>query len=384
VNGGYLRGPGPIAVTGGTTLAGVTAQSDAVVNQTGPSTFINFTNGGTLSLAAPVSLNGFSNEGGGSVAIGAGTVVNVSAFQSYGTLNLPPGPSTASPTKMVNAGTSPLYFNGGSRTYIGAPAQAGGPAYIDLHGQNAVVAGGLFVNNGNVFDSTGTGHTVIADYGALVKGAGNYLNPVQTVNGGKFQAGNSPGLATFGSFAFGPGGVTNYVFAINDATGQAGPIPNAQNQVNGWSLVKAVPQITGIPTSGNFTWSADAAHPLTISIATLVNPTTVGSDVPGPMAHFNPSQPYSWPAVQWTGTYSGPTGTVALNTSTIFDTTGVMNPITGTFGWNLDPAGQTLSLNYAPVPEPGTMLLTSLALFGLIAGRRAAGKWSEMTAIRPT
>src|SRR5207247_10698714 len=46
-------------------------------------------------------------------------------------------------------------------------------AGIDLSGKNAVVAGGLFVNNGYVIDSSAGGAaTVVADFGALVKGAG--------------------------------------------------------------------------------------------------------------------------------------------------------------------------------------------------------------------
>ena len=44
--------------------------------------------------------------------------------------------------------------------------------------------------------STGGFATIVADYGALVKGGGSYFNPVKTQNGGKFQAGNSPGVAT--------------------------------------------------------------------------------------------------------------------------------------------------------------------------------------------
>jgi len=55
------------------------------------------------------------------------------------------------------------------------------------------------------------------------------------------------------------------------------------------------------------------------------------------------------------GTYSGPTGAVTLNAATTFDTSGFLNPIAGTFGWSLDPAGRSLSLMYTPVavPEPG-------------------------------
>jgi hypothetical protein len=47
-------------------------------------------------------------------------------------------------------------------------------AGIDLHGQNAVVAGGHFVNNGYVENSTNNfqgAATDVADFGSLFKGA---------------------------------------------------------------------------------------------------------------------------------------------------------------------------------------------------------------------
>ena len=137
-----------------------------------------------------------------------------------------------------------------------------------MNGQNAIVAGGLFVNNGQVTDNSALGiSTIIADYGALVKGGGQYDNSPITRNGGKFQAGNSPGVATMGRFVFGPGGVSNYVFAIDDATGQAGPTPDALGHVSGWGLVKAAQwQRAAGPTSGDFVLdrrsepSADRRH----------------------------------------------------------------------------------------------------------------------------
>jgi autotransporter-associated beta strand protein len=379
VNGGFLRGPGTQVVTGGTVLAGVTAQPDAVISQTGPGSFVNFTNSGAFSVAAglapPVLFNGFTNQGSGSITLGAGSQVNVSAFQTYGTLTLSAGPSSATPTQLTNAGTTPMFFNGGSRTFISIPSHAGSfDAGIDLAGQNAIVAGGLFVNNGYVVDSVGTGQkTVIADFGSLVKGAGFFQNSVQTVNGGKFQAGNSPGKASFGSFTFGPGGVSNYVFAIDDATGAAGPSPDADGHVSGWGLVKALQRPAGSATTpGDFAWTASPANKLTVALETLVNPTTVGTDIAGPMADFDPTRSYVWPAVQWTGTYGGPADAAALNASTAFDLSGFANPIAGTFGWSPDTADHTLSLTYTPsaVPEPGTLALTSLAAWGLVMLRR--------------
>jgi autotransporter-associated beta strand protein len=391
VNGGFLAGPGTFAATGGTVLTGGTTYSSTPVSVTGAASFVNFSNGGPLTSAAgltsPVAFTRFINQGSGAVTVGATSPLSVSDFQTYGTLTI--NPATVSEnysqtTKVTNIGTSPLYFNGGSRTIVGTPEtavfpvgspQAGQPTFvagIDLNGKDAIVAGGLFVNNGYVEDSSngfaGTG-TVVADFGSLVKGAGFFQNTVVTQNGGKFQPGNSPGLASFGKFVLGPGGVDNYVFAIDDATGGAGPLPDSAGHVSGWGLVKAISGVGGLTTMpGDFVWTATAADKLTFAIQTLLNPTTVGVDVPGLMDHFDPSRSYQWPAVEWTGSYSGPADDGTLDAATAFDTAGFANPVAGRFGWSLDAADNTLSLTYTPtaVPEPGTLTLAGLAAVGWV------------------
>jgi T5SS/PEP-CTERM-associated repeat protein len=402
VSGATLDGAGTFATdaTAGAQFVGVTSSPSAIVaSNSGADQFIHFTNGaagtfnsdGSLNTAGltvapgintannatsstPVTFNGFTNQGSGSITIGAGSRIKVANFQSSGQLILNPATPGQSPiqfTELINTGSSAMFFNGGSRTFIGTPATAmASPplAGVDLHGQNLVIAGGLFVNNGFVTDSTTPKGSIIVDFGALYKGAGTSFVPVITQNGGKVQAGNSPGSAGFGTFVFGPGGVSNYVFAIDNATGVAGPSPDAAGLVSGWGLVKAVKEsFLGTTSSGDFVWSADATHKVSVSIDTLVNPTTVGTDVPGMMANFNPNMPYSWQAAQWAGTYSGPTDAATLNADTAFDTSGVLNPVAGTFGWSIDPSGQSLSLIYTPtaVPEPGTLALTALAGLGL-------------------
>jgi len=65
---------------------------------------------------------------------------------------------------------------------------------VDLHGQNLVIAGGLFVNNGFVADSTAAPASVIVDFGALYKGAGTNFVNVITQNGGRVQAGKQSRL----------------------------------------------------------------------------------------------------------------------------------------------------------------------------------------------
>jgi autotransporter-associated beta strand protein len=398
VNGGFVKGPGGYTVTGGTAFTGVTISASAVINQTGAGSFVNVSNSGNLTVstgvANPSSFSSVINEGSGSITMSALSRLNVSEFQSYGTLSIIPGTVTqnfSQTTLITNVGSTQLFFNGGSRTFVGTPATAvfpntwpdaslrGLPTFVagfDLNGKNATVAGGLFVNNGYVEDTTsgGTGTaTVVADFGALVKGGGYYQNTVITQNGGKFQSGNSPGSASFGRFVLGPGGVSSYVFAIDDATGTAGPSPDAAGHVSGWGLVKAIVRDSGAgATPGDFTWTATAVDRLLVSLQTLVNPTTVGIDVPGMMDHFDPNNTYVWPAITWTGSYAGPTDEVTLDASTTFDTSGFANPVKGTFGWALDAGGHTLSLIYTPtaVPEPTSLGLVVAAASGWLIRRR--------------
>jgi fibronectin-binding autotransporter adhesin len=408
VSGATLDGAGTFATnptTGAQFIDVTTTPSVSITSNSAKDQFVNFTNGADASGATHTGLtvapgintagtstvtnfNGFVNRGSGSVTIGAASVVNVSAFQSDGVLTLNPAVvGSGQFTEIVNTGPSQLFFNDGSRTFLGTPATAGPPsapnfvAGIDLHGQNAIVAGGLFVNNGFVVDSTNSGTgtaTIVADFGALVKGAGFFQNTIVTQNGGKVQAGNSPGSISFGQFVFGPGGVSNYVFAIDDATGTAGPSPNAAGLVSGWGLINAIRHSIGVATTtGDFTWTADPTNKLTVAIDTLVNPTTVGTDVAGMMANFNPNAAYSWPAAQWTGTYSGPTDVATLDAATSFDTSGFLNPVVGTFGWSLDSGNQTLSLTYTPsaVPEPSTLAMVgaTAAVAWLRRRRRSVG-----------
>jgi autotransporter-associated beta strand protein len=356
VAGGFLAGPGGFATTtGGSLFVGNTVAPSGSLTLGGPDTLVNFSQGGLLTVAAttPVQFTRLTNQGSGAIAVAAGGLVNAADFQSYGLLTLNPAIGPAF-TQITNNGTPPLFFNGGSRTFIGTPATAGTfVAGIDLNGKNAVVAGALLVNNGYVVDTApGAPGRVIADFGALVKGAGFYQSPVITQNGGKFQAGNSPGVVRFGSFKFGPGGVDSYVFSIMDANGQAG---------ESWALVNAEQrQIGSTTTTGDFAWTADANNKLTVALETLMGASG------GPMANFDPSQPYAWTAVMWAGSYAGPADSVALTEATAFDTSGFANPIGGAFGWRFDAAGRTLSLTYTPVPEPGTLALAAVA--GLGAG----------------
>jgi fibronectin-binding autotransporter adhesin len=415
VGGAYLQGPGTFTVTGGTVFAGVTSQANAPIYQIGPASFINFTNNGLLSISSGVTstLNGFTNQASGTITVGGAATVNAADFQSYGMLNIDPAAvGSGQYTLLTNTGTSPMYFNGGSQTFIGTPgtvnnSATGQPNFaagIDAHGQNIVVAGGLLVNNGFVVDSSAAGTaTVVADFGAVVKGAGYFQNSVITQNGGKFEAGNSPGTSLNGSLTIGPGGTQTFDWQINDAGPSAthpgapgaagGASPSAPSgQVSGWSLLAAEiihnPGPTHNGSTGNFTWTATSqpGSQFDFQLETLVGPfTPVGSTVDGAMSDFDPTKSYVWPFAAWQGTYTGPTSSAMLTADTLIDQSMFANSLgtmPGTFSivYNGNPqviAGVTfagsLSLVYTPVPEPGTLALVGLAAVGLAWRRKANG-----------
>jgi autotransporter-associated beta strand protein len=399
--GSFVTGAAGAAFNGVTTTPSVALTSASTADQ-----FVHFTNGGSITFssgpAAAVSVNGFVNQGSGAVTLGQNSLVNAANLQSYGTLTLNPGTfngTTGNVTQLTNTGNSNLSFNSGSRTFISTVAQvANGNAGIDLHGHDAIVAGGLFVNNGFVYDSVGSGtHRVVADYGALVKGAGFYQPLPRTINGGTFIAGNSPGHATTGTIVLGGpndpnGGLSDFSWQINNAgpsssfpsaTGVSGPSANAAKQVSGWGTLLAVAGTNPVATAGNFQWDATPADKLTIHLQTLLAPhdslgnsTTAGGYgsagdmTPGPMSDFAPTQSYSWRLFAYSGNYTGPTDTATLDASTNLDTSGFLNPHAGRFDLVLNPSAQEMDLVFTPtaVPEPGTLMLVGLA--GLAVGWR--------------
>ncbi|HEY1377869.1 MAG TPA: choice-of-anchor tandem repeat NxxGxxAF-containing protein, partial [Gemmataceae bacterium] len=148
--GGTLAGPGTFAtVAGGSTvLTNVTTSANSSLTLNGTDTLVAVNNGGRLTVPAatgPVALTHFNNLGTGSITVGAatgtGAVVNVSDFQSSGVLTIANTTAGfASANRVNNVGGMPLYFNAGSRTFLGTPLTGGQfGAVMDFNGQNAIV-----------------------------------------------------------------------------------------------------------------------------------------------------------------------------------------------------------------------------------------------------
>src|SRR5439155_25096010 len=112
VNGGFLRGTGVFALTGNASLSGATTLTTTTVNQTGPATLTNFSNGGTLTNQSgqTLTLDGGVNASSGLLTVNGTT--NVGNFVSNGRLAVNPGGT-------LNSNLGGLVLGGGSVTNIG-------------------------------------------------------------------------------------------------------------------------------------------------------------------------------------------------------------------------------------------------------------------------
>src|SRR5205823_3841635 len=126
ISNAYLDGAGTFATnaTNGDQFGNVTTgPAVAVASNSSADRFVNFTNGGAFTFAViplvqaiTATMTGFVNQGSGSITMVPSSQLNAANFQSYGLLTIFGGGTGPYATLLTNTGTSPLYFNGGSRT----------------------------------------------------------------------------------------------------------------------------------------------------------------------------------------------------------------------------------------------------------------------------
>src|SRR5205823_9777366 len=392
IGGGFLRGGGMYALNGNTSLFGATTFSSTTMNVTGPASATNFSNNGTITVAAgqPLTMNFATNGAAGLLTING--TANVSDFVSNGRLAVNPGGTLA------NTQTSTMVFGGGSVTNIGIYNPNNGQVTpggtINIGAGDMRVQGGFVRNNGTI---TGNGNLII-DYGGLVKGAGDIdlPNPPIRINGGQLLAGNSPGLPRFSIFSLVSPGVTGGDFS--NATGPAGPpIGSTGTQLSGWSVFE-------YGNSANTGGSAQIQGTTSARAIWQFRTVVDGGDysTAGVPANFDAHQSYTWPIIRPRSgaTFDMPNNITPTNTVamiSIMDTsTGQPVTLNNTnlnlytrfddTAWNwgsvpvlerrsfsfvlmpdaLGTADRVIAVLYTPVPEPAMILL--------VAGG-AAGGW---------
>ena len=195
-----------------------------------------------------------------------------------------------------------------------------------------------------------TGFTTFTQYvnhfsmgwtGSLIKGSGLFGGALNINSGGLFSPGNSPGLATSNSGSLNPGG--QYLFEISDATDQPGV------GMDLWDILHTL------------TITAGSNSPFTIHLATLN-----ASGASGLAADFNPWQSYQWTLIHTNDGIAG-----FAPTDFVLDTTGFLNPTSGTFF--VKQSGPDMVLDYSSVPEPASLVLVALVALALLRRRRRCG-----------
>jgi hypothetical protein len=224
-----------------------------------------------------------------------------------------------------------LNVNSGSITGNSAIESAGRLANAGSVTGNVNVVNGTLNNSGTV-----NGDVTIAAKG-LLTGNGT-ITGTTTVQYGTLAPGNSPGTLALAATSLDTAAV--YRWEIASATGAAG---------SQWDKLA----VTGVLTVGAETAFADRIQ---IHLVTL-EPTGAAA---GSMANFNPNQSYTWEIASASGGFSG----YDPNKFRIV-TDEFQNATNGTF--SLIQSGNSLSVSYAPVPEPASAL--GLALLAVGAAR---------------
>ncbi len=172
INGGYLRGPGAHVFGLNTTnnLSGTTINNGTPVQQDGTANFTDVSNAGQISNNATANLTwqGGNNASSGAITVSGSSTVNVSGGYNDGLVTVNGG-------GVLNNSVSDLASGGGSRIYV----NSGGTLNADINADGVTLdlEGSLLVNNGIV---TGTTNVY---YGATVQGSGTF-GPVIVQDGG--------------------------------------------------------------------------------------------------------------------------------------------------------------------------------------------------------
>jgi autotransporter-associated beta strand protein len=307
IQGGFIAGPGAFSTNNGASFMGTTTLAGSNLQPTGPTSLVNFINGGNIISTAPLSWDGGMNLSSGTVILNAATL-STTAFSNDGVINI------NNDAALTNTGNT-LVSGGGSRITIAIGGSLNVATALHLNGA-------LFVNNGTI-----TGTTNV-NYGSLAKGAGVY-GAVNVTDGGRFSPGNSPGSATTGSTTWNSGG--SYIVEIADALAGAGIGWDAWN-INGSLNLNTAPT-----TNGRFTISLSTMDALA--------------------ANFDPRSDYDWIILHTTdGISNFDPAAISLDTSAFKN-----NLFGGHF--SIISTQNDLAVHFSAVPEPSL----ALGILGILA-----------------
>jgi autotransporter-associated beta strand protein len=318
-------GTGPVGLNSSTLTYGT--GNPELLNLTGDQfSTINLASGATLTLDSETS--GFPPTYSGAISGDATTTViktGAGGEDLNGTATYGGGTTIAQGTLVV-----------GSNQAIGS-----GPALVQSSGvliadDLVVLTNAVTVNSGGGLGGGGT----FSPPGGVVFASGAILQPGSPLLGRAVETLNFGTAVTFGA-----GGV--YQFVVEDAGGSPG---------TGFSSVNLAAPLTISATSGS---------QFTVQVSAIDSPY---GDV-GPAANFNASQPYSWTLLT-APSISGFSSTAFFVDSSLF---AAQNPLLGGSFAIDEVNGNTLTLDFTPVPEPSTWIL-----LGCGVGLVGFGSWRRL------
>jgi hypothetical protein len=221
---------------------------------------------------------------------------------------------------------------GFTRIRTGARMEVGSGASLEFG--SLIVEGGQLLNRGRV-DSA-----LVVTSGGRAMGDGTF-GQIMVDAGGTFSPGNSPGVAHTGDVVFGADG--RYEVEMSDARGAAGV------GFDLWSV------------TGSVDFAADRARPFVVDLVAMA-----AHDGPGVAAHFDATRAWRWTVLEADAFIGYDEGDVLL------DTRRFQAPGLGYYALEIGTSGDrdTLSIVYAPVPEPASTVLLVGGLAALAAWRR--------------
>jgi autotransporter-associated beta strand protein len=345
---------GTLALSGSDSYAGATRLAAGVLTDSNagafsPNSAFLVGSGSTLDVDFDETVASLADySGGGRVLIAGGTTLTMNGSASGAFSGVISG---AGGLGLVGAHTLELT---GDNTY-GGPTTIGAGSTLVAGSDNALGSAAA-----TAFLTGGAGLTVMAGVTVgnplsfsgsanRIGGNGSIASPV-TVNSAvvlspRASPGNGPGNLSFdGGLTLATGGTIS--FALFDANGTAG---------TGFSLITATGGLALSAAPGSLTFD-------------LVSTDSSGN--PAPAANFNPATGYSW---KFATSPSAITGFSAGEFN--LDASGFSNA-TGGGSFSFSEAGNSLYLNFTPVPEPSTwamMAVGVVALSSFALGRRRAG-----------
>jgi autotransporter-associated beta strand protein len=289
---------------------------------------------------------------------------------------------TASPTiSLFSDSSSPLIITG-DVSESGGPQSltVDGGGALQLSGNNAYTGGTTIINSSTVVagsnNALGTGSVTVDTGGTLAVDSGSTLtNPLTLTNG------TLAGVGTFapsnGALTIGTGQIVSPGFIqtnsdhmpVNASVGTLTFSPGLTLDSGGTLALKFI-NATGtagtdwdqIVVNGALNLTATSSTPFNLTLASYNN-TTGAPDV---LAGFDSSSGYTW-LIASTTSITGFDPTAFTIDTTVFQN---LNSL-GIGGFYLTQSGNSLYLNFSPVPEPSTVALLSLGVSVLVvSGRR--------------